>query len=180
MAHRKIGSIRSKFGISRSMNDLSHLFSDKSKSDSEATDDTILENRTSMRYEKKLSLRMRRIRHSGKFGKHHYKDERSVSSKESSEKENVNFLDVLDWTASIISVDDKDRDIKKRRSKSREEKGHEKYREKNEGNSVFHFQKLPDEVDTTASRKTSALSWPSDGHLINELIYDSEHEHVFE
>ncbi|MPC19589.1 hypothetical protein E2C01_012507 [Portunus trituberculatus] len=180
MAHRKIGSIRSKFGISRSMNDLTHLFSDRSKSDSEATDDTILENRSSMRYEKKLSVRMRRMRHSGKFGKHHYKDERSASCKEPNEKgiEHVSILDVPDWTASISSVNDKNRDdcIKKVNVKTREEKRHEKEREKNEGNSTFHTLKLPDEVDTTASRKSSTLSWPSESHLINELIYDSEHD----
>lgn len=176
MAHRKIGSLRSKLGISRSMNDLTHLFSDKSKSDSEISDSTISEARSSIKYGKKLSLRQKR--HSGKFGKQHGKDEQYIFDEESSEKENVNLPAITDWSASDNNINDKTRDehTEIRKPKTKEGKKYEKEIDKNEGNYssksevTRHIQKQPDQVDTTTARKTSAPTWSSYNLVIQDLL----------
>ena len=180
MAHRKIGSLRSKFGISRSMNDLAHLFSDKSKSDSELNDVTISETPRT-RNEKKRSLR--RLRHSGKFGKQQVKDEHVISCKETSEQDNVELPAVTEWNASDTSVNDKSQEHhKKGKPKTKEEKKHEKQRDKNEDNSLPKSEttrpqkQLPDQVDATAAGKTVAASWTSNSLVIQELLHDFEYE----
>lgn len=178
MAHRKIGTLRSKFGISRSMNDLSHLFSDKSKSDSEINDSAIPEARSSFKYVKKLSLRQKRS--SSKSRKQQGRDGQSIFHIESSEKENVNLPAITNWSESDNEVNDKYKKehIKIRKQKTKEEKKYEKEREKNEGNSLSkpddtcHMQQQPDEMDTAIERKISSLSWPSDSLVIQGLLRD--------
>lgn len=173
MAHRKIGSLRSKFGISRSMNDLTHIFSDKSsKSDSEVTAEEI---GSSNKYEKR-SLRQKR--HSGRFGKQREKDKSvsSTPSDKSREVDDVTLFELKDWHGVNINLHDGDKDEhcgNKGKQKFKEDKKVEKKVDKNkrtisksEGTALAR--KLSDQVDSTVDRRISTLSWPSSDLVIGE------------
>lgn len=155
MAHRKIGSLRSKFGISRSMNDLTHIFSDKSKSDSEGAEETAS---TSNKYEKR-SMRHKRL--SGRFEKERKRNESTSSTALSSEIEDLMMV----WLGVDIPRHDKDEHTKKGKYKHKEDKKLEKKSEKNKltlskSEGAVLTQKLSDQTDSLTDRKISSASSP--------------------
>lgn len=157
------------------MNDLTHIFSDKSsKSDSEVHAEEIS---SSDKYEKR-SLRLKR--RSGRYGKQKEKSKNGSSTPTATRREVVvddaAFFDISDWRGVNISFHDGDKDEHskyKGKAKLKEDKNLEMKIEKNkrissrsEGTPLER--KLSDQVDSLVERKISTLSWPSSDLVITD------------
>lgn len=147
------------------MNDLTHIFSDKSKSDSEGP---IEEDRSSQKYQKR-SLRHKRL--SSRYKKQRDKSNTAASGNEGGgEVVDAMFFDITDWQGIDIPLNDKDKEdnARKDKAKQKEDKKAEKkdsyQRSLSRSEGTLVTRKLSDHVDSTLERldrRISTLSWPS-------------------
>lgn len=160
MAHRKIGSLRSKFGISRSIDDLTHIFSDKSKSDTEAAD-----HEAPCTNYKNVKRSMRQKYRSGRLGKSRERYDSTTSVTWNNEVEDFMPFDITVWQKVLPPASEKDELWRKGKQRYKDDKKLEKKADrskltisKSEG--AILARKLPDQTDAKVEKKISTASCP--------------------
>lgn len=177
MAHRKIGTLRSKL-ISRSMTDLSHIFLDRSKSAENISDAVEKDENETGKFFKKSSKRFKDKEETNKAVKHKDENNKSVKSKDKEENNTCSkHKDKEERKKSITKHKDKEDDIMCDKHKDKEERKKSiiKHKDKEEGKSGKHKGKESEKsfklIEKLGTSNSDEVNGKEEANLI-ELVGD--------